>query len=732
MSPDNHGTRAAEVTLDNCASEPIHIPGAIQPHGVLLAFDVGQRLVAWSANTQAMLGFEPAGGSLSELPMGSQALAVVAATVNEAGTSSSAPASADLEMNGQPFDVVAHRHQGRLIVEFERRAQRADEITTFALKAHRSIERLRRESDLSVLLGHAVREVRALTGFDRVMAYRFRHDLSGEVAAEARRDDLEPFLGLRYPASDIPAQARRLYTLNTLRMIADIGYAPVPVIEPPGQAPVDMSFAVLRSVSPIHVEYLRNMGVKASMSVSIVVQGELWGLIACHHMRPLQVPYSIRMACDVLAQVLASSVQAISARAAAQQADEGNALLTEVVSTVTVGEDVLQSLQQRAPVLRALLQADALVMSEQGKLLVEGDLPGSLAGLATEITQDEDRILHWSSAREWPPAAAALPTAGWTGLLALPYDRSTRGVLIALRREQIEHVRWGGKPDKALVLGPNGARLTPRGSFAEWQETVRGRSEPWNSMQLQLAHRLHAELQRSCNARHAETDRARRQLIAMLGHDLRDPLQSINMVAGALKISGQQDRLTSRLLSSSNRMQRLITQVLDMSRLDAGMSLTARFQSVDLVALVLDLVEEARTGHPGLQFELRLPPSLVVEADGDRIGQLVGNLLSNARHYGQANEAIQVSLQAHPDTAVLRVANAAPPIPAERVEHLFSPFRGRDERSLRNRSGLGLGLFIACKIAHEHGGTLDYAYEASRVCFYARLPRPESAAGASS
>jgi light-regulated signal transduction histidine kinase (bacteriophytochrome) len=483
-----------------------------------------------------------------------------------------------------------------------------------------------------------------------------------------------------------------------------------------------MSHAVLRSVSPIHVEYLRNMGVQASMSVSIVVRGELWGLIACHHMYPLQVPYSVRMACDVLAHVLASSVTAISARREAEFAADGNALLSQVVGAVSAGDDVLAALRGHAAALRQLLGADALVLAEDGKLLADGDLPMPLAKAVTACFQDDDRLRQWTAAEEWPASAASLPAAGWCGLLALPFDKSTRGVLVALRREQVEEVRWGGQPQKTATLGPHGARLTPRGSFTEWKETVRGRCVPWNAVQLDIAQRLLAELQRACNARHAETQFARRQLLAMLGHDLRDPLQSISMVAAMMKRTDEAKRLGHRLASSSGRMQRLISQVMDMSRLDAGMALTSRPQPTDLVALVRDLIEEARVGHPGVSFDLNLPGTLVAQADADRVAQLIGNLISNARHHGASGEPIELTLCTRGTLAELRVANVAPPIAEERVPHLFTPFRARDESALLNRSGLGLGLHIASKIAAEHGGTLEYAYEDGRVCFYARLP----------
>ncbi|RYF72980.1 MAG: histidine kinase, partial [Comamonadaceae bacterium] len=299
----------------------------------------------------------------------------------------------------------------------------------------------------------------------------------------------------------------------------------------------------------------------------------------------------------------------------------------------------------------------------------------------------------------------------------------------------IETIRWGGKPEKTFIVGPLGPRLTPRGSFEVWQEEVRGTSVPWSLPQRELAQHLLADLSRANSAQLAEIGRARTQLLAMLGHDLRDPLQSISMAAkvlersegeGARTASGA--RLGQRIQSSSSRMARLIGQVLDASRLQTGMGLQLQATDVDLSVLLEDLLDEARVAHPGLTLVTELPPSLPAVADPDRVAQLFANLISNARHHGAPGEAVIVQLSQQGEEVSFEVSNSAPPIPQDLVPHLFNAFKRQTQPSSRNRSGLGLGLHIARAIASSHGGTLDYAYAEPYVVFSARFPvrRPEA------
>ena len=723
----------APVDLANCASEPIHIPGSIQPQGALLAFDLQGRLVAWSANAAALLELSPLpGAAFDSLGLDGDVTALLRAALADQADGATPPAMADVARAGHTFDCVVHGYGQRVIAEFEVRHAPSNEVAAFALRAHAAIGQLKRQKSLIALMQLVAEQVREITGFDRVMGYRFRHDDSGDVVAEAVREDLPRYLGQRYPAGDIPAQARRLYTINTLRLIADVGYRPVPLLGMAGagaQVPLDLSHSILRSVSPIHIEYLQNMGVGASMSVSIVVNGRLWGLVACHHMAPRQVPYSVRMACDVLAQVLAAHVQSTDARERSELVERGAALRTELIETLLHEDDVLLALQRHAPALCAVMEAGALVFAQHGKLVVyscdgnpvdEALAARMVASLPAESTQ----LVRRSCVADWPEDLRGR-TGRWVGMLALHFDPASGGWLLALRPEQVQTVRWGGRPDKTLSFGPNGVRLTPRGSFDEWVDLVHGSADPWEDGHVLVAEQLLAEMHRACMARHAELERARMQLLAMLGHDLRDPLQSITMAANVLQHGAQPHQLGQRIQRSSGRMQRLISQVLDMSRLDSGMGLGLRLREADVSRLLEDLLDESRLAHPGVVYEVDIAPGVKADVDPDRLEQVVSNLLSNARHHGMAGMPVRVALELALDGEQLTISvrNHGSQLPAETEALLFNPFKRISMQNPNNRTGMGLGLYIASRIAEEHRGGIAYRYEAPHVVFSVGLPR---------
>jgi light-regulated signal transduction histidine kinase (bacteriophytochrome) len=716
------------VDLRNCVDEPIHIPGSIQPHGVLVFLDAEGRVEGWSANVDKLPGLAaPALGQPYAALGLPQAVAELVQEVIGALEDGESPALvAAVALDGEEYDCVVHAHMGRVVVEFERREVSTDTVAQFAIKAHGSIDRLRRQKTIDGLLDTAVRQVREFTGFDRVMAYRFRSDDSGDVVAEARRDDLVPYLHQRYPAGDIPPQARRLYLLNTLRMIADVSYHSVPLLGAPGTAPLDMSFSVLRSVSPIHIEYLQNMGVGASMSVSIVINGRLWGLIACHHMGPKRVPYSIRMAADVLAQVIASNVQSIESREEAELVERAAAVRTSLVGSLLLEEDPLDALAAHTEGLLASTASQAMIATQHGRVVCRGIDQALGEAIVAALPADAHRLLAWRGQADWP--AGLRPRLGkWAGLLGLPYDPPSQGWCLLLRVEQVEQVAWAGKPDKSEQHGPMGARLTPRGSFDTWLETVRGCAHPWEDGTLTHARMALGELARVSNARRAQLEATRAQLLAMLGHDLRDPLHSINMAGLVLEKTGaasdeRKSTLGRRIQSSSNRMERMIGQVLDMSRIDRGLALGVSLVRVDLGALVEDLVEEARLAYPTIDYDLEGAGPACVMADAGRMGQVLSNLLSNARHHGEPNRPIRIRQRIEAGQAVVSVANAAAPIPAEMEATLFNPFKRGSLHNPRNRTGMGLGLYIAQQIVREHQGELAYHHEGGQVVFTVRLP----------
>ncbi|SFB90312.1 ATP-binding protein [Massilia yuzhufengensis] len=722
--PMEHGR---QVDLLSCADEPIHIPGSIQPHGALLFFTAGGALEGWSANAATLLDIDLIPGThFTALALPAAALELLCEFAG-AGDLDATPSVAPVSIGGADFDCIVHAGFDRVVAEFEQREVGADEVALFAVKAHGSIDRLRRQKTIDALLASAVTQIREFTGFDRVMAYRFRADDSGDVVAESRRDELTPYLGQRYPAGDIPAQARRLYILNTLRSIVDVDYQAVPMLGAPGALPLDMSHAVLRSVSPIHVEYLKNMGVGASMSVSIVINGRLWGLIACHHMARRLVPYAIRMAADVLAQVIGSTIHSIEARLESQLVESAASTRSKLIEDLLLDDDPLETFGRHADGLMAAAHGQALVAAYYGKLQARGDLPPGLAdAILASLPENGHEMVVRESLADWPAELHAR-LGKWVGMLALPYDPAGAGWIVVLRVEQIEQVAWGGRPEKTTALGPLGERLTPRGSFDAWHETVRGRAQPWEATVLANARLTQAELVRVMTSRRAQTEATRAQLLAMLGHDLRDPLHSINMAGMVLEKGHSQPTLGKRIQSSTSRMQRMISQVLDMSRIDGGIGLGVALGPVNLSELVEDLIDEARMAYPAIPFELACDAPATVNADSGRLAQVLSNLLSNARHHGEAGKPVRVCVKVEGKEVVVDVSNAGGEIAPEMVATLFNPFKRASLNNPRNRTGMGLGLYIAQQIVREHHGDIAYRHEGGEVIFSVRLPLLQTA-----
>ncbi len=313
----------ANVDLSNCDREPIHILGQIQSYGYLLAIHPDTyTIVHASENIADLLGLSATqvlGQPLenvvakTDIPV-SRLMALL--KVDDPNGSWETQNPYAMTVNGQSLNLVVHQHKGPIVLEWEPSIDTQDADSIHALLNQRliteSLAEVQTSQTLTELLQNTARRVKAITGFDRVMVYRFGTDWHGQVIAEEKEDYLEPFLGLHYPASDIPKQARELYKVNLVRLIADVGSTPSRILSQPNwpdDKPLDLTQSVLRAVSPIHIEYLKNMGVQASMSISLIYQDELWGLISCHNTTPRFVDYPARRAAKFVSQLLSVALE---------------------------------------------------------------------------------------------------------------------------------------------------------------------------------------------------------------------------------------------------------------------------------------------------------------------------------------------------------------------------------------------------------------------------------------
>jgi len=696
------------VDLTNCDSEPIHAPGAIQPVGYLFACDRAGRVIACSANAAAIAGVDDTAPLI-----GRELRSILPELAADAASWTDSPV--EVERLGRAFDVTATEAPEALLVEIEPAGSGG--AAAAIERQIRQIASLQRSRGVLATLQLAARSVREVVGHDRVMVYRFRPDGSGEVMVDEHAPDLVSFLGQRYPASDIPAQARRLYVKNVTRLIADVDAVPSPLV-PAERQFLDLSPAVLRSVSPIHLEYLRNMGVAASFSVSILIRGELWGLIAGHHREPRFIARNQRAYCQLLAQHIALVVEAEDRRELASALEQATDAHARIISRASSNEDLVQAIAASGDELAQLVGAQGAAIMLERRIVMVGTTPtrAAIEALLAELTARQARAFATSEApRELPGA----DLAGSAGMLAMNFNPSAGGWIVWFRPEVVHDVTWGGDPRKNVTHGPLGARLTPRGSFDAYIETVRGTSDPWTPVDLAIATRLRDALADIALRKSVESARLREVVLSTVGHDLRTPLSAIQMAAQLMDGESTDPELTASITASSRRMRRLLDNLMELSRVQSG-GIVLQRERTDVAALAHRIAEESRLAFDA-EVRVLVEGDTTASIDVVRIEQLLANLLSNARHHGDPAAPVTLRVEGKESSVGVSVHNVGPEIPESLRATLFDAFTSSQAGTSR---GLGLGLYIVARVVENHGGSISVRSSAEKgTTFEVELPR---------
>ncbi|MGH8416163.1 MAG: ATP-binding protein [Pseudomonas sp.] len=711
--------------LQNCADEPIRIPGAIQPHGVLLTVDE----LSWTVQQASANAFLLLGGT-DNLRAGQPLSAWLGE--DQAQTLREAVASGPLEdldplplrCGGQALDGLIHRHDGLLFVELERAV---DEAPTPSLNQNlsRTLRRLHSAKSLPELYEISVNEIRALTGYDRVLIYRFQEQGHGQVIAESAAPELDTYQGLFFPASDIPEQARELYRLNWLRIIPDAAYVPVPMVpalRPDNGEPLDMSYAVLRSVSPIHCQYMQNMGVLSSMSISLLKEDRLWGLISCGNRQPLQVPHALRAACQTIGQVLSMQISVLEELQAQRQREAKGGLLTSLASAMAEADgDVYHGLIQHPQALLAVAGADGAAVIIEGRIQLFGQCPPAklVRSLQRWVQQQPGPVVETSCLSVLFPEARDYQSVA-SGLLAFSLPKPVDNAVLWFRPEVKGNVQWSGNPDASKVVVAN--RLQPRESFEAWKQQVDGTSLQWTVGEVYavsdlrrsaLEYDLSRQVLREKDAVHA-----RDELVAVVSHDLRSPLTAIVMQCGMMQrlvvadASPTSKRLHSAietLQRATARMTHLLEDLLDISKIEAG-RYSISPQPVEVSQLFEDawslLTPVAQSKFIDLTFATE--PTLKIMGDPERMFQVLSNLIGNAIKFTPRQGRISVAAVIEGDAAVISVTDSGVGIAPDQVPHVFERYWRIREG---NPTGTGLGLYISRGIVRAHGGELTASSE---------------------
>lgn len=721
----------SEPDLSACAREPIHVPGAIQPHGALFVLRGPDLVVEQaSANVEDVLGLPLASvlGRPIEAALGEangRLLRSVAASSDPAKLS---PLFLSLETRGATtsFDGIVHESGGALVLELEAK-DAAEHVSFYSFynDVRQSVQRLQRLTTFDAVTQAVCEEVRRITGFGRVMAYVFDESWNGAVVAESARADLESYLGLRFPHSDIPPQARALYARNWLRLIADVDYAPVPLLPP--ELALDMTHSVLRSVSPVHLEYLRNMGVRSSMSVSIMKDERLWGLIACHDDAPRYVPYQVRSACEFLGQMLSYQLAAVAAQESFRQIEVLKQRTARFVASVAeLGLE--KAVADPASGLASVLDATGAALAMDGKLATSGRTPSppELEALVDwlEGRKLSEPLATTHLADSYRPAAASAAVAA--GLLVVPLSPPGGGLMMWFRPEIVETVVWAGNPDAPAYSDPVTARVHPRKSFAKWQKELRHRSRPWQAIEIDAAKDLRTHVISDAMARlNRRLDTSNQELdgfSAIVAHDLKEPLRGAhNYLTFVLEdeptMSPESRHKIEHVISLMARTNDLLSSLYTYSRLGR---VELAMGPVDLDVVLDDTLTRLGSYLQERRIAVRRParlPTLV--CDRIRVGEIFYNLIGNAAKY---NDSPDPWIEIGGDlSGTLSVRDNGRGIDPRFFDDIFKIFRRLDPEG---SEGTGSGLTIAKRIIERHGGTISVHSEPGKgATFTFTLPQ---------
>lgn len=748
---------AIEVDLTNCDREPIHIPGTIQAHGFLLALTAGLgdqlRVAIASENTAFYLQrplHEILDADLWTLvsPSLKKPLIDDLLLVANAGDFARYITTTELVSSDgitREFQVVGHYAKDLIVLEFEHTEYNASHgrlntgIATFVA----SLEEIR---DAPALCQAVTSQIRELTGYDRVMLYRFDEQGHGTVLAEDRNDHLPSYLGLQFPGTDIPKQARALYLQNRQRIIPDVEYQPSPLMATStleSAPPLDLSLSILRSVSPVHREYMRNMGTTSSMSVSIVSRGKLWGLISGHHAAPRSVPFLVRSACDVLSRVVSSQLLAFQNEGAMAHAVRLKSVQSRLLTVMTAADNYLDALQKHPQELCAVTGAQGAAVLVDDRCILLGKTPAEaevrqlgiwLSARAPEEVFAIDNLASVFEAGEGLHARAS-------GVLSVSLSQVHRLQIFWFRPEVIETVHWAGEPTKEQESVAGISELSPRNSFSTWKEIVRKHSHPWSPTEIDSAREFRnavleivlkraeelADLVAELRATNAELE----AFSYSVSHDLRAPFRHISGFAELLttneaaRLSDTGKRHLATIAQSAQFAGSLVDGLLNFSRITRTKLDLHQISMTSLVESVWADVGKEELKERKASFQVSELPRACVDINMMR--QVWRNLLSNAVKYTRKREQAEITVAVRQDAGefIFSVQDNGVGFDGRYAHKLFGAFQ-RLHR-MEEFEGTGVGLANIRRIVARHGGrTWAASEEGKGATFFFTLPIPGS------
>ncbi len=719
-------------SADACGQEPIHLSSAIQPHGAIVGLDpVTFGLLTKSANIDAIFGDTP----FSETPRWLPADLIAACRrLGQIAGGQSRIVTGIGKVGASEAHVFAV--PGVAFCEFELPSLSAAPFAMngASLVVAQAIQAMETAKDVAELAATAAQAVRAVSGFERVMVYRFEFEGDGEVVGESLAEDWDQsFMGLRFPASDIPPQARALYRVSHERWTPARDYEPVPLIAGRGLsgASFDLSLSLYRSISPIHQAYQQNIGVDGAMSLSVLTRGILWGLVIGHHRQPHRVSSEGRHNAAAVVRAFNIALEGHLSRSAKRKGQSALPAESGILSKLALAEDCLSALTEADTSIVELLpgcSGAAVVWNENGASQVRtvGEAPpaGDIAELTVWVrSAAREPVFSCDCISDRLPRLVSHRDKA-SGVLAVIFEDARKPVLLLFRPEVIRSVSWAGKPEK--LAAPDGSISLPRRSFDLWVEAKRNHSQPWTpaehdaasdllaTVNYVLVHEARRHRLKAAEQAALEASRAKSDFLANMSHEIRTPMNAIvgltRMLRRDIQEPSQSEKL-EKIDRSAHYLLGIINAILDISKIEAG-KLSLRRENFSLRDLLSGVMSQlfSQAEQKGLNLRMDISAYIPDQLHGDplRISQCLLNYLSNAVKFTPVGSVVvHVDLEKRSGAGLLlhfEVEDNGIGVEPGALGRLFSPFEQVDTSLTRKFGGTGLGLAITRRLSTLMGG----------------------------
>lgn len=726
------------VDLSSCEKEPIHIIGTTQAHGVIVGCDKNTgRITQVGENCKELfdLSAEDLIGEKLMSILGENYTRQIIKTIDDGGVFE----VEEITINKKKFIVIPHVNSDNLILDIELLTAKSSSFD-FQKKLSNLLNILTASESAEELCKNLSRITKSTFGYDRVMVYRFDEEWNGKVIAEELNEGMESWLGLQYPASDIPRQARQLFLKNKVRTITDVNYSPVKIISENStlnKKPLDLTNSKLRGVSPIHIEYLQNMGVGASLTAALISNGKLWGLLACHHYKPRFINYYQRQTCEFLIQIFSNELTLKNSNHFLSNIEKLDELRLKLVSQIHQENNIKRGLSALQLKITDFFNCNGAAIILNNKVKLVGETPEKKEVkklLKSFLSKKKENVFFTKSLGQLYPEGKNFKETG-SGVLSIRLGQSDRNYLIWFRPEVIQNIEWGGDPDNKAFYDEDKKRLTPRKSFEKWTEQLTGVSESWKDYEITGARKISESIsyiilenqKKEIDALNNKLTTAHNELELFshgLSHDLKAPLRGIDAYAYILKedhytdLQKEAQIAVDTILSSAEEMQVLIDDILSF----AGVSEKEIKKTTNATNTIINdifISFNIKSNYPNTEIfvEDNLPKII---GDKRMLSQVWSNLITNALKYSEKSlkPRIEIGSEVKNRKTVYYIKDNGIGFPSEYKEEIFNLF---SRHSGSEYKGTGIGLAIVKKIIEKHNGEIwaeNHVNRGSTFYFY--------------